>query len=257
MLFPVCSACRHSASVDVVTLSIASDRALWEAGQKEIKKKHWESARQYLNRIIDGFPRSEFQPLARLALADSLYDEGGSANYILAASEYREFQTLFPSHDRAHYAQFRVAECFFKRHHGPDRDQTNTIRAAGEYQHLLNLYPTSSLAEEARKRLQSCREILARSEFLIGLFYERTRKSFRSAILRYEHILDEYPGYSKTDEVLLRLANCLVRIGRSAEARPRLRHMIDYFPDSRYTESARRLLSELPESSTRPTATDG
>jgi outer membrane protein assembly factor BamD len=240
--------CRHSASVDIATLSIASDRALWEAGQKEMSKKRWEAARQYLNRIIDGFPRSEYQPVARLALADSYYDEGGSANFLLAASEYREFQTLFPSHERADYAQFRVADCFFKQHHGPDRDQSNTIRAVEEYEHLLALYPSSPLAEEARKQLKTCREILARSEYLIGLFYERTRQSFHSAIFRYERLLDQYPDYSKIDEVLLRLSNCLVQVGRSAEALPHLRRLIDSFPDSQYTGAARQLLSELPGS---------
>ncbi|MBN2370876.1 MAG: outer membrane protein assembly factor BamD [Vicinamibacteria bacterium] len=247
-----CPGCRHSASVDIATLSIASDRALWEASQKEIGKKRWEPARQHLKRIIDGYPRSEYQPLARLALADSYYEEGGSANYILSASEYRDFQTLFPSHNRADYAQFRIAECFFKQHHGADRDQTHTVRAVEEYSRLIDLYPSSPLVEEARKKLKACREILARSEFLVGLFYERTRKSFHSAILRYEHLLEEYPEYSQTDEILLRLANCLARIGRSAEARPHLQRLIDSYPASRHVDSARRLLSGLPENPPMP-----
>ncbi len=57
--------------VDLAALSSPSDQIVWEAGQKAVKKRDWESARQYFKRIIDSFPQSEHQPDARIALADS------------------------------------------------------------------------------------------------------------------------------------------------------------------------------------------
>jgi outer membrane protein assembly factor BamD len=238
--------CRHAAPVDITSLSMASDKALWEAGQNALKKKQWESARQYLNRIIDGFPRSEYHPLARLALADSYFNEGGSANLVLAATQYREFQKLFPSHVRADYAQFQVAECYFKQRHRPDRDQINTQNAIEEFQRLLDLYTASSLLGDARTKIRTCNNELARAEYLVGLFYERTRRSCYSAVTRYEYLLDKYPDYPNTDEVLLRLSRCMIETGRQAEARPPLSRLIEAFPKSRYAAEARRLLNQLP-----------
>jgi len=162
------AACAHRGQPDIATLSSNSDQVIWEAGQKALKKKQWESARQHLRRIIDGFPQSEYGPGARLALGKSYLDEGGTANAILAASAYRDFLTLYPSHPQSDHAQFQVGEAFFKQKNGPDRDQTPIQQALEEYQKLLELHPGSAHAEKARGRLRECRESLARSEFMVG-----------------------------------------------------------------------------------------
>ncbi len=132
------------------TLASASDDIVWEAGQKATSKKDWESARQYYRRLIDAFPQSPHQPGARIALADSYFEEGGTGNYVLAVSSYREFLTLYPQHARSDYAQFRAAESYFKQKNSPDRDQTSTGQALEEYERLLDVYPQSPLVEETR-----------------------------------------------------------------------------------------------------------
>ena len=201
-------------------LSSASDQVVWEAGEKAVAKKDWESARQYFRRLIDAFPQSEHQPDARIALADSYFEEGGVGNYVLAVSAYREFLTLFPQHPKSDYAQFRAGESYFKQMGSPDRDQTATHQALEEYQRLLDVYPQSTWVEPARDKIRQCRQALARSDFQVGYFYQKTRKSWRSAIGRYETIVTEYPDYEKFDEVLFRLSQCLAFSGRYAEARP-------------------------------------
>ena len=74
--------------------------------------------------------------------------------------------------------------------------------------------------EPAREKIRECRQILARANFQVGYFYQKTRKSWRSAIGRYETIVSEYPDFERFDEVLFRLAQCLAYAGRYAEARP-------------------------------------
>ena len=76
--------------------------------------------------------------------------------------------------------------------------------------------------EPAREKIRQCRQALARADFQVGYFYQKTRKSWRSAIGRYETIVTEYPDYERFDEVLFRLAQCLAFSGRYAEARPPL-----------------------------------
>jgi outer membrane protein assembly factor BamD len=242
LLLPACG----SHQLDLEALSSASDQIVWEAGQKAVEKKDWESARQYFRRLIDAFPQSEHQPDARIALADSYFEEGGTANYVLAVSSYREFLTLYPQHSKSDYAQFRAGESYFEQKNSPDRDQTATHQALEEYQRLLDVYPQSQWVEKARERILECRQILARSHFGVGFFYQRTRQSWRSAISRYETIVSDYPDFERFDEVLFRLAECLGNAGRYAEARPHLARLQSEFPESSFIEAARKLEASFP-----------
>jgi outer membrane protein assembly factor BamD len=225
-------------------LSGRSDRAAWEEGQRLYKKKRYEDARAQFKRLVDSFPNSEFLPQARLALADTYFEQGGTANYVLAISEYRQFLSLYPSSAQSDYAQFRIAEASFKDRHGIERDQTPTRQALEEYQRLIDLRPESKLVPQAQARIAECRQALARADFLVGFFYQRTRQALRSATRRYEALLTEYPDYSQTDEVLYRLGECLLRTGRGAEAAPHLKRLITAFPDSVFAVPAKELLKE-------------
>jgi outer membrane protein assembly factor BamD len=235
------AACAHGRA-DIASLGSNSDQIVWEAAEKAASKREWESARQHYRRIIDGFPQSQYGPAARIALGDSYFTEGGNANYILAASAYRDFLTLYPSHPRSDYAQFRVAESYFRQKNGPDRDQTNTQHALEEYQRLVELYPASSQMETTRQRIAECRRSLATAEFNIGYFYQRTRKAYRAAIQRYELLLKGYPDYAGIDAALYRLSECLLASGRTAEALPQLARLLEEYPTSSYAGPARQLL---------------
>jgi outer membrane protein assembly factor BamD len=242
LVLPACAG--HQ--VDLQALSSASDQIVWEAGVKAVAKKDWESARQYFRRLIDAFPQSEHQADARIALADSYFEEGGVGNYVLAVSSYREFLTLYPQHPKSDYAQFRCAESYFKQKNTPDRDQTATDQALEEYQRLLDVYPQSTYVEQTRERIRECRQVLARADFQVGFFYQKTRKSWRSAIGRYETIVSEYPDFERFDEVLFRLAQCLAFSGRYAEARPQIGRLQAEFPQSPFVEEAKKLEASFP-----------
>src|SRR5262249_23708786 len=159
-----------------------------------------------------------------------------------AVGAYREFLTLYPSHAKSDYAQFQVAEGFYKQRNGPDRDQTPTQHALDEYQKVLDIFPSSPLVATAQARRTDGRQSLARSEFLAGYFYQRTRKAYRAAIIRYEAVIKDYPDYSRTDEVLFRLAECQTLAGRGAEALPHLARLLKDYPRSEYADDARQLL---------------
>jgi outer membrane assembly lipoprotein YfiO len=237
-------------NVDLAVLSSPNDRVVWEAGDKAFKKREWASARQYFKRIVDAFPQSEHQPDARIAVADAYFEEGGTASYVLAVSSYHEFLTLYPQHARSDYAQFRAAESYFKQLNSADRDQTHTKKALEEYEKLLDIYPQSRYIEQTRARIKECRQTLGRAHYLVAYFYQRGRQAWRSAIGRYETILNEYPDYDGLDEVIYRYAECLAASGRYAEARPQLARLEKEFPQSQYVGSASKLRSTFP-----PTAT--
>jgi outer membrane protein assembly factor BamD len=234
--------------LDLETLSSASDDIVWEAGEKATAKKDWESARQYYRRVIDAFPQSPHQPGARVALADTYFNEGGAGNYVLAVSSYREFLTLYPQHPRSDYAQFMAGESYFKQKNSPDRDQTQTGQALEEYERLLDVYPQSQYVEQTRERIRECRQTLARAHYQVGYFYQKTRRSWRSAIGRYETVLSQYPDYERVDEVLFRLGQVLSFSGRYAEARPHLARLRNEFPASPFVPEAEKLEATFPPS---------
>lgn len=237
--------CAHGGGpADLATLTSNSDQVIWEAGEKALKKHDYESARQHFKRIIEAFPQSEYGPAARLAVGDAHFQEGGTANYILAIGAYREFLTLYPSHPKSDYAQIQVAESYFKQRNGPDRDQTPTQHALEEFQRLLDIFPNSPRAEAAKARIAECRQSLARAEFLAGYFYQKTRRAYRSAILRYEALLKDYPDYAQMDEVLYRLGECLALAGRGPEALPHLSRVVNEYPHSKFADDASKLMGK-------------
>jgi outer membrane protein assembly factor BamD len=242
LLAPACA----GNAPDIATLTSNSDQVIWEAAEKAAEKRQWENARQHYKRIIEGFPQSQFGPAARLALADSYFKEGGTGNYILAVSAYREFLTFFPSHPRSDYAQFQVAEAFYRQRNGPDRDQTATEDALEEYKKLLDQYPNSEKAEETRARIRETRQSLARAEFLAGYFYQRTRQACRAAITRYEGILNDYPDYEHLDDVLFRMSECLCLSGRGGEAQPLLSRLQSEYPTSEHVAEAKEFECTTP-----------
>jgi outer membrane protein assembly factor BamD len=235
--------------VDIATLASNSDQVIWEAGQKALKGKQWDIARQHFRRVVDGFPQSPLVPQARIATGDAYYAEGGTGNLILAAAQYREFLTVFPSHPRGDYAQLQIGESFYNQRNSPDRDQTQVVQALDEFLNFLDRYPDSPLAKTARERVKACRASLARSEFVVAYFYQKSRKAYRAAIPRYENILKNYPDFAQTDETLLRLGQCLAY----SEAAPVLARLLDEYPDSPFVKEARLLMAPPPDPSASPT----
>jgi outer membrane protein assembly factor BamD len=250
------AACGHG-QPDIATLTSNSDQVIWEAGQKALEKKDWESARQHFKRIIDAFPQSQYAPSARLALGDTYVAEGGTSNDILSIGAYREFLTLYPSHPKSDYAQFQVAESYFRQKSGADRDQTQTLHGLEEYERLLDLYPGSPYIEQARGRIKELRQNLARAEYMAGYFYQKTRQYCRAAVARYEGILKDYPDFDDLDLVLLHMAECLHAQGRTAEALPHLGRLLEDFPESAQAETARSLMEEWSNEPPPPPAPAG
>ena len=183
------------------------DKVLFDRAMDAMKHNRFDVARMTLQTLINTYPDSEFIARAKLAVADSWYDEGGSTAMQQAEIEYKDFRTFFPNMPEAAEAQLKVANIHYQEMEKADRDFTHAVRAEEEYRALIQEYPDSKLVPLAKQRLREVQEVLAEREYDIGRFYF-LRPAYPAAIARLKTLVDRYPLYSGADEAQYMLGQC-------------------------------------------------
>jgi outer membrane protein assembly factor BamD len=221
-----------------------ADQFLFERGQQELKEKHWTSAREYFRQIVDNYPQSPHRPDAKLAVGDTYIGEDTAESLVLAANEYREFLTFYPTNPRADYAQYRLAVAYGEQMLAPDRDQSATRDVVKELQVFMDRYPNSALMPEARKLMRDAKDRLSEASFLVGRHYYRIRW-YRGAIDRFKEILEKDPEYTRRDAVYYLLAESLFKDDKKPEALPYYERLVKEFEQSEYLKDAQKRIAEL------------
>ena len=236
------AACGHK---DVIPQNVANpDRFLFDRGEAALKQKKWLEAREYFRQVFDNYPQSPLRPEAKLGIADTYLGEKSTESLVQADSEYREFLTYYPRHQRADYAQYRLAMTYFQQMRGPTRDQTSTREALTEFQAFFDRFPESSLTPEVRKNWRIARDRLSDSERMVAELYFRLR-IMRGAITRLQGILKDDPNYTNRDAAYYDLAEIYFKTDNKAQALPWYQKLVDEFTKSEYLEQAQKRLKEL------------
>lgn len=229
----------------------SSDENLYKLGEQYLKKDP-EKARLYLRQVIDSFPKSFYAQRAKLAIADSYFDKGDEGSMIIAASEYREFISLFPLSPSASYAQYQLAMTFFEKALSPGRDQTKTKQALAELKKVVTNYPVSEEVQKARDRIKECEERLAEHTLSIGVHYYKVY-ALKASTVRLTEILTGYPNYSKMDKVYFFLGDSYYKWNKFEEATPYFRKLITDYPESKFTKRAIKRMQEIEKKQTQET----
>lgn len=224
--------------------SLDPDKFLWERGTEALNDRRWYTAREYFRQLVDSYPQSPFRADAKLGIGDSYLGESTLESQLLAINEYREFLSFYPTHGRAHYAQYQLGMAHFNQMRNPYRDQTETREAIAEFTAFVQRYPTSPLLPDGRQRLREARDRLGQSEFNVGLQYYRM-KWYPGAIERFAALVKSDPEYTYRDSVYFYLAQSLLRIERPFEALPFFDRLIEEFEESEHLEEARRESAQL------------
>ena len=229
---------------NVTPPGIQPDRFLFDRGSAELMMEHWLPAREYFQKIIDGYPQSPNRPDAKLGIGDTYLGENTSEALVYAANEFREFLQFYPTHARADYAQYRLAMSHYQQMKAPERDQTETRAAIVEFNAIFDRYPMSALTPEVRVKWREAKDRLSAASYQVGFYYYRARW-YPGAIDRFKEILRDDPGYSARDGVYFYLAESLTKTDKKAEALPYLDRLLKEFDKSEYIEDARKQLAEL------------
>lgn len=231
---------------EIPLATVGADRVLFERGTAALEEGDWRRAREYFLQIRDNYPQSPLRADARLGMGDTLEAEGTIEAYISALSEFRDFLALYPTHERADYAQYKLGMIYFRQMRSPERDQSDTRNAITEFEVFAQRYPDSELMDDVQERLREARDRLSEADYIVGKFYHQ-RKWYPGAIDRLESILAKDPGFTGRDAVYFHLADSLRHTDRRAEALPLFERLLKEFPESEFAEEAQEIVPELRE----------
>ncbi len=223
--------CGKGATEDPI-LRLSAAEAMAE-GKALVERGKYGLAREYFQHAFEVEPNSAMGREALLLVADALFGQGGSQNYLKAEAKYRDFQNRFPTSDRSAYVQFQIARSLEERVRPPDRDQSISRKALEAFDDVILVFPTSEYALQSRERITGIRQILAESEFIKGRFNHKLRL-YQAAVNRYDYLLEEFPEFLETDKVLfhlIRSLQVLEQVDRAAEVQKKMR---EEHPGSEY-----------------------
>jgi outer membrane protein assembly factor BamD len=220
------------------------DKVLYDKAMDDVKHGRHEVGRLNLQTLINTYPDSDYLAKAKLAIADSFYREGGTANMTQAVQAYKDFDIFFPMLPEAAYAQLQVAMTHYKQMEKPDRDRTHARAAEDEFQTFLSKYPNDPLAPKAEQHLREVQELLAEGDFRIGYYYY-VKEDKKAAESRLRAIVNRYPLYSKSDQALWMLGNIWQATEKKELAAPYYARIVRNYPLSPLVPNAKSRLKAL------------
>ena len=83
----------------------ATDKVLFDRATAQITRGEYEGARQALNKLINGFPASQYVFNAKLGIIESWYREGGARGLAQAEAECKNLIKFYPNDPETSKAQ--------------------------------------------------------------------------------------------------------------------------------------------------------
>ena len=105
------------------------DRELYNQASKKAEKGRYAEARLTYNIIITSYPDSAYLPLAKLAIADTFYLEGGTSNLQQAIGGYKDFAQYFPTHPKICEVKHRIAMSYMRQMGAYNREAQMAVQA--------------------------------------------------------------------------------------------------------------------------------
>lgn len=119
--------------------------------------------------------------------------------YALAAEEYENFITNHPGHKELDYAMYRLGLSYYKMKAGKDRNHSKRLQSIKWFTLLKKTYPGSPYVEQTQDKIEESRKMLAEREIYIGEFYQK-KKNYEAAAQRYRNVLENYPDTEYTEK---------------------------------------------------------
>jgi outer membrane protein assembly factor BamD len=184
-----------------------SAKEFYDTAKEALKSGNMETAIKYFEMLEARYPYGEYTRQAQLDIADAYlkYEE-----FDQAISAADRFIRMHPRHERVDEAIFIKGKAAQNKSMGfldgyfsdPSQRESSSLRVAHSYfKELLVNYSESAYAEDARQRMIEIRNLLAKHELRVALFY-RERGANIAVVNRVKYILENYPRTPVIPEAL-------------------------------------------------------
>lgn len=195
---------------------------LYERGHSNMVKGRWDMAEEVFKRLVAQYPYGPEAEQAQIETAYAQYKAGKNEDAITTIDR---FIRTYPTHRNIAYMYYLRGlvnsnrdTVFLRRVWNLDasrRDLATPNQAFNDFSIVVNNYPNSAYAADARQRMMQLRDLFARHELDVGLYYLR-RAAYVSAISRARALLDTYPQSQFADDAVAVLAAGYKGLGNTA-----------------------------------------
>jgi len=177
-----------------------SPKSLYESAQFQIDSGAIDEAIKILDKLQAAYPASKYAIQAKLDTAYYLYKREKHDEAII---ELNDFIKIYPEHFSTPYAYYLrgvISESKsksvldeFNITDNAQRDTSSVKNALNFYLNLIDKFPNSEYSQEARSKLTILRNVLARHELHIAIFYTK-KEAHIAAINRCKFIIEKFPN---------------------------------------------------------------
>ncbi len=221
------------------------DKELYEQASKKAEKGRYDESRLLYNVVITTYPDSSFLPLAKLAIADSFYLEGGTSNLQQAVGGYKDFSQYFPTHPRICEVKHKIAQAYMRQMGAYNRDVSNAKQAEHQLKAAQQACRNSDIAQRVQSDLRDVQQVLGLHELDIARFYIDNRQAYKAGESRLRDIITNYPFFSYYDETLYRLGVSLIEQEQPEEATEYFTRLVRDYPNSEFSGKGKDYLEKL------------
>ncbi len=174
-------------------------KVLYELAEDNFSSGSIQQGIEQLEMILAAYPGSKYAIQARLDIAYNLFKRKKYNRAILQLNEFIERYPALPSTPYAYYLRGVIAEEKSASildeilTDSAQRDVQSVRDAYNYFSLLIDAFPNSKYSEEASKKLLVLKNILAKHEFYIALYYT-SNGSHIAAINRSKYIIENYPN---------------------------------------------------------------
>ena len=208
---------------------------------EEYNEHFYQPAIADYEKLIDQYPFSPYAEEAELKIGLAYYKNHDYAESIGALND---FLRMHPTSKYVEQASYYLGMAHFDQIGRPDQDQTHTELALQQFQTLEQRFPESDFAALAHQKVEICRELLARHEYLIGNFYYG-RSNYKAAESRMAELMALYPETPIAPDALYDLGETLEKQGKKYSAAQAFTALEHSYPNTTYATKAHAELAKL------------
>ena len=197
---------------------------LYDRGHRSMTRGNWAGAENTFKRLVAQYP---YGPYTEQALIETAYAQYKAGKHDDAISSIDRFIRTYPTHRQTAYMYYLRGltdssrqTVFLQKVWKLDasrRDLATPQQAFNDFQIVVERYPNSRYADDARARMADLRNLFARHELDVALYYLR-RTAYVAAADRAKRVLEVYPQSKYQSDAVATLAVAYTGLGNKALA---------------------------------------